>query len=322
MLSTYPQVKPSAEPAGDGRPLPFAWIDLLNPEESERAFVENATGLRVPSREALSEIESSSRHYVEGGAIYLSTPLLARAKEPRPDLTPLGVILTPKLLVTVRFDRLSAFEGAAAKAAHEPGLTALDAFARVAEAVVDRIADVLEATGGELDGVSKRAFNVEHRVGAQPGRKNKALQATLQQLGQSGDKLSKVRDTLLGIDRMVQFTAETLHDQIPPDIATRLRAVAQDLASLREHEDHLANKVQFLLDAVLGFINIEQNDIIKVLTVVSVVGVPPTLVASIYGMNFKGMPELNWALGYPYALVLIVLSTLIPLIWFRWRGWL
>jgi magnesium transporter len=134
--------------------------------------------------------------------------------------------------------------------------------------------------------------------------------------------LSKIRDSLLGLDRMLQFVLELNKENCPPEITTRLRAAGQDLVSLKDYQGRLEGKVQFLLDAVLGFINIEQNDIIKVLTVVSVVGVPPTLVASVYGMNFKVMPELNWAFGYPYALGLIVFTTLIPLVWFRVRGWL
>lgn len=101
----------------------------------------------------------------------------------------------------------------------------------------------------------------------------------------------------------------------------RLRTIQDDLSSLTEYEAYLSDKVQFLLDAVLGFINTKQNDIFQVLTVISIVGIPPTLVASIYGMNFKSMPELNWEWGYPYALVLIVLSAILPIIWFRWRKW-
>ncbi len=96
----------------------------------------------------------------------------------------------------------------------------------------------------------------------------------------------------------------------------------QDLASLTEYDSQMTNKVQFLLDATLGFINIEQNSSIKVLTVISLVGVPPTLIASIYGMNFANMPELHWAHGYAYGLSMIALSAVLPLVWFKWRGWI
>jgi magnesium transporter len=102
----------------------------------------------------------------------------------------------------------------------------------------------------------------------------------------------------------------------------RMKSLRQDVASLSDYDGHLNGKMQFLLDATLGLINNAQNNIIKVLTVVSVVGIPPTLFASIYGMNFKDMPELNWSYGYPYGLTVIVLSAVIPLIWMKIRGWI
>ena len=111
-------------------------------------------------------------------------------------------------------------------------------------------------------------------------------------------------------------------DWVPAELKQRIKTQRSDIASLNDYEMHLTNKVQLLLDATLGLINIEQNNIIKVLTIVSVVGVPPTLVASMYGMNFKGMPELDWAWGYPYALTLILVSAVGPLLWFKKRGWL
>jgi magnesium transporter len=108
---------------------------------------------------------------------------------------------------------------------------------------------------------------------------------------------------------------------LPADVKQRLETVRQDVASLSDYDAHLTNKVQLLLDATLGMINIEQNNIIKVLAIVSVVGIPPTLVASMYGMNFKNMPELDWAWGYPYGLAVIAISAILPVLWFKWRGW-
>ena len=116
------------------------------------------------------------------------------------------------------------------------------------------------------------------------------------------------------------ITAEV--DEYGGALLPRLLTVRQDVASLSDYDAQLTNKVQFLLDATLGFINIEQNNGIKILTVVSVVGIPPTLIASMYGMNFKNMPELQWEYGYLYGIVMIVLSGVIPLLWFRKRGWI
>jgi magnesium transporter len=147
------------------------------------------------------------------------------------------------------------------------------------------------------------------------------LKLILRRVGHNGDLASKIRDSLLGIARIVPFVLTLAADWLPAEVKPRLETLRQDVASLNDYDAHLVNKVQLLLDATLGLINIDQNNIIKVLTIVSVVGVPPTLVASMYGMNFKYMPELNWAWGYPYGLALITLSAILPLLWFKWRGW-
>jgi magnesium transporter len=142
------------------------------------------------------------------------------------------------------------------------------------------------------------------------------------EVGNAGERLSQIRGSLLGLQRIVPFVSEPQREWIPNDVRSRLKVAQGDLLSLTDYETHLSDKVQFLLDAVLGFINTKQNDIFTVLTIVSVVGIPPTLVASIYGMNFKNMPELDWAWGYQFGLTLIVLSTILPILWFKWRGWL
>ena len=188
------------------------------------------------------------------------------------------------------------------------------------DAIVDRIADVLETVGSELDAVSLHVFSV-HK-GGPPAREDANLRAILRQIGRSGDIASKIRDSLLGVARIVPYVLGQSSEALPLALRLRLETQRADIASLNDYNLHLTNKVQLLLDATLGLINIEQNNIIKVLTVVSVVGVPPTLVASMYGMNFHDMPELSWAWGYPYGLALILLSAVCPVIWFKLRGWL
>jgi magnesium transporter len=153
-------------------------------------------------------------------------------------------------------------------------------------------------------------------------RSNKSLRRILSTVGATGDRLSLARDALLGLGRITQFVATLDQEWLAAEFKTRLGAVSKDIGSLNEYEGQLSNKVQFLLDAVLGFITIEQNDLFKVLTIVSVVGIPPTLVAGIYGMNFERMPELAWQWGYPFGLLMIFLSAVLPLVWFKWRGWL
>ena len=296
------------------------WVDLLKPTPGETAAVEEASGLTLPSQAEISEIETSSRLRTDGDVVCLSAPLVFRSQADDPGTTPVGFVLAPELLVTVRYEPLNAFDtyqGAARGSAAE-------VFVGLIEAIVDRIADVLERIAGELDVLSHRLFRArsvgggDHRTRAQ---ESADLRSILRRLGASGDLTSKIRDSLLALARIVPYVATMRGAELPAAVKTRLDTLRHDLESLNDYETHLLNKIQLLMDATLGLINVEQNDIIKVLTVVSVVGVPPTLVASVYGMNFKYMPELDWSWGYPYGLAMIVVSALAPLIWFKWRGW-
>jgi magnesium transporter len=301
-------------------PPDVVWIDLLQPTAEEIAFVERATGLKLPSFEDLSEIESSSRLRSVEGTLYLSAPLVYRTAADDPQATPVGFILTPERFITVRFETPTAFATAAQRAYS----TAHEAFACLMETIVDRIADILERIAGELDNVSHRLFRsgpVETGSNRRPARADADLRVILRRIGRSGDLASKIRDSLLGIGRIVPYVEGNAGAWLPAEAKARLHTMRQDIDSLSLYDEHLTNKLQLLLDATLGMINIDQNNIIKVLTIVSVVGVPPTLVASMYGMNFRHMPELDWAWGYPYGLALIALSAIAPLLWFKWRGW-
>jgi magnesium transporter len=303
-------------------PSEVIWIDLLDPTDEEKAFVESRTHIQVPTVDALSEIEASSRLYVNRGVIYLSTPILARSDTPEAFLSPVGFILSPSVLVTVRFVKLSTFDQVSEQIHHDPSLaTHVGVFTALLEAIVDRGADVLEGLRGELDQISRKVFrgNPAHR--SHTVRSTDALRKTLSAVGAIGERVSQARDVLLGVGRIASFARDIGEEWITPEFRVRLRAVLKDVTSLNEYEAHLSGKVQFLLDAVLGYITIEQNDLFKVLTIASVVGIPPTLIAGLYGMNFKFMPELDWAWGYPFGLALILASALIPLVWFKWRGW-
>ncbi len=186
---------------------------------------------------------------------------------------------------------------------------------------MDRLADVLERVGGELDAASRQIFRPDMAETSGDRRHDTELRDVLRQIGRSGELVSKLRDSLLGVSRIAGFVIDSAGEKLKPQVQNRFKTLRQDLQSLNDYDSQLTNKVQFLLDATLGFINIQQNNTIKFLTVASVVGIPPTLVASVYGMNFEHMPELHWALGYPYALGLIVLTAVIPLIWFKIKGW-
>jgi magnesium transporter len=307
-------------PISDRSPerLPHAiWVDLKSPGEDEIAMVEKATGLKVPTRGDVSAIEASSRLQRVGKALYLSAPLLAMGEQTH--LSPVGFVLTPERLITLRFDKFGAFDLAAGHMESDPDLTGFGAFTCLFESIVDKLADGLELLGSDLDHVSHAVFHQKsHRRG---GQTEMFQRQTLARVGRVGERLSQIRDVLLSVGRIVPFVLEVRQGETPEPIAARLKAVRQDIASLNDYEAHLANKVQFLLDAVLGFINISQNDIFKFLTVWSIVGIPPTLMAGIWGMNFKAMPELNWAWGYPFGWATILVSALIPLAWFKWKGW-
>ncbi len=326
MLSTFPE-PPAQAPASHAAPAVHAaatWIDLLDATESERHLVAEVTGLRIPSRADLEEIETSSRLQREGGALYLSAPVVRPGPDGAPLVSPLGFVVSKERLVSIRFVALPSFDALAAscRAAESEAATSAQILAGLLEGVVERLADVLERVGGDLDATSHQIF---HNGEGKPKRGKKADQAlrgVLRVVGQAGDLISKLRDTLLAIGRMVPFVIANAAPWFDAQSVARLEVVREDVRSLNDYDGYLSNKVQFLLDATLGFINIEQNEIVKVLTVVSVVGVPPTLVASMYGMNFKNIPEYDWAWGYQWGLLLIFGSAVASLLWFKLRGWL
>ncbi len=322
MLTAFGASTGERHAPSDEIPRDAVWIDLLNPTSEELALVESLTHVRVPSIEALSEIEASSRLAADGDIIYLSIPAVAAGDTADAFLSPTGFILTRSLLVTVRFAPLSTFDVVTERLRQEEKTqSSVGVFTALLEATVDRGADVLERLGSELDKVSKAVFRRDPSRPRRLARSNNALRRALMSVGATGDRLALARDALLGVGRVAPYVLSLRKDWICPECQSRLEAINKDVVSLNDYEAHLSGKVQFLLDAILGFISIQQNDLFQVLTIVSVVGIPPTLVAGIYGMNFKYMPELGWVGGYPFGLSMIALSAIIPLAWFKWRGW-
>jgi magnesium transporter len=315
MLKLYPD--------SSGRKDGPAWIDLYNPTPEEHRNAAEVSRVQIPARPALEEIESSSRLRLEHNTLYLSMTVSAHAEQNESAPTPVGFVLNERVLVTLRYTELKGFENAREQLARGSCPAApIAIFTALIEGMVDFGADILQQIAADLNGISRRVFQA--RTLSPKGNvavQTRGLRNTMLEVGQRGDKLSQIRESLLGLQRIASFVAEKGHGWIGNDIQARLKTATGDVASLTDFEEHLANKVQFLLDAVLGFINTEQNDIFKVLTIVSVVGVPPTLIAGIYGMNFQGMPEYHWSHGYAWGLSLIFLSTILPILWFKWRGW-
>jgi magnesium transporter len=308
--------------APDTAPLPAGpWIDLLSPTAEETARLEGETGLVVASRDQLSEIESSSRLSERNGVVYFSIPIVLDATAGLARSTQIGLILSQERLVTIRFGEVPGFAGLVQRLTAEPASSSAAVFVALMEALIDRTADQLEHVRDGMDATANRVFT-QHSGAQGPSRDNRELREALQQVSLTGDLVSRVHDTLLVTGRIGRYVGTIGPTWFPAELRPRVETLRQDIVSLQDFDNHLSQKVQFLLDAILGFINIAQNHIIKVLAVVGTVGVPPTLIASIYGMNFESMPELHFAWGYPIALCAIVVSAVAPLLWFRRKGWL
>ncbi len=190
------------------------------------------------------------------------------------------------------------------------------------ESIIDHVADVLERVGTNLDDISWRIFSDSAaRTAQQPRKEGSYLRNVLREVGRAGDLTAKISDSLLGMGRMIPYVGTNAASYLTPDGKARLDSLSRDVTSLNDYETHLTDKIQLLVDATLGFTNVEQNNVFRVLTVFSIIGIPPTFLASMWGMNFKTIPEYDWAWGYPYALAVIALSALIPAVWFKWRGW-
>jgi magnesium transporter len=303
-------------------PADAIWIDLLSPSPEEKLFVERVLAIKVPSEASLSEIEASSRLIADHGTLYLSSPAVRLDEQGEAHLTPVGFVLNAGVLVTVRFSSLPIFDSVAKRIDADDSLqNGMCVFTALLEAIVDRGADILEHLGATSDALSKEIFRGGLIRTKRPVRSSRRLREALQNIGTMADKLARGRDVLLGVQRISAFASDAGGEWITASTKRRLESVTKDVLSLTDYETRLSDKIQLLLDAVLGFINIQQNDLFKILTIVSVVGVPPTILVGVWGMNFKNMPELNWTWGYPLACLAVIASGLLPLLWFKRQGW-
>lgn len=306
--------------AGEAIPEDALWIDLLEPTREEDRRVEVALGVEIPTREESQNIEPSEVLYFENGARYMSARILCQSGTESPKLAPISFILKEHVLVTVRYDEPRSFQMFVNRL-QRPSIATADGdhlLIALFETVIDRAAEILRLTGERIDNVSASIFD-----GKAPASGGDELRLTLQVMGLEGNRISKVRESLVSIERMLLFlSANTAGAALNDDLRAEVRTTLRDLQSLEDHATFLSSKIQFLLDAVLGLVNLDQNKIIKIFSVAAVVFMPPTLIASLYGMNFKTMPELEWAYGYPMAIGLMVAAAVGTYLFFKMKRWL
>ena len=297
------------------------WFDLVNPAHEEDKIVERKVGAAVPTREEMQEIEVTSRLYVENGARYMTATLMCQSDTDTPKTTPVTFIISGHRLITVRYDEPRPFMIVGNKLARNcsPTVTGESVLMDLLDAVIDRAADILERIGSEVDQISHDIFEPE----AGGADRTRSYNEILKAIGKKGDLASKVRESLVSIGRLLLYLANEADSmRWAKESRAQLRGMQRDVHSLSDHAAYLSNKIQFLLDAMLGVVTIEQNNVIKIFSVAAVALMPPTLIASIYGMNFKHMPELDWTLGYPIAIVLMLLAAALPYCVFKWKKWL
>lgn len=325
MLNVFPREEHTLAPDDTScRDIPqeAIWVDLHSPTREEEQVVEICLGLAVPTREDLVEIEPSSRLFQRDGALHLTANVISGAHLGDPQAVPVSFVLTRDKLVTVRYDDPTSFQSFIAHLSKQPELciSAASTLVFLLDAIVERSADILEEVSFRTNAVKRRVFRRD--AGALRQRlTNTDLEDIMLEIGSAETTLSAVRESLSSLNRLISFLLFALPNYDKAEIG-HLKTVARDVASLTDMAAFMSTNINFLLDASMGLINIQQNAIIKIFSVAAVIFLPPTLVGTIYGMNFNHMPELNWLLGYPFALFLMVLSAVLPYLWFKRKGWL
>ena len=294
------------------------WIDLIEPTEAEEAALEQRFRIDIPTREEMRAMRSRVALYHENDATFMTATLPSRTDTDDLLMWPITFVLIRDKLITVRYHEPRAFKTFPQRVEQASlGCTSGDIIlVALLEAVVDRIADVLERAQRDVDGISHEIFATDST------RATRDYQGVLRQIGREGDLVSNLRDSLLSLVRMMGFFGQSVAESDDRDLWVESRRPRTIFRALTDQTAFLSQKITFLLDATLGLVNIEQSNIIKIFTIAAGVFLPPTLIASIYGMNFVHMPELRWQYGYPLAVIAMVLSAVLPAWYFKLRGWL
>ncbi len=299
-----------------------AWIDLLEPTAEEEADIKRLVGVELPTHEEMQEIEISSRLYSEHGDHFMTATVPAYREGGDPLFGPITFVLAGNKLITVRYHDPRAFKAFPVRAAKgDLGCTdGASILIALLEAIVDRLADLLERISHNVIQLSQDIFHSQEKKAS---KRDVTFQAILRRIGRKEDLISDMQESLHSLQRLTGYLGNlSVQRGMEKGMRERLKTLGRDIASLVDHTSALSQKINFLLDATLGMISIEQNAIIKIFSVAAVVFLPPTLVASIYGMNFEHMPELRFLFGYPMALLVMIASAILPYLYFKRRGWL
>jgi magnesium transporter len=294
----------------------LVFLDLLNPSRTEELDAEKWLEYQLPTREEMQEIEESSRLYSEKGALYMTAWIPVGLDTPDPDTTPISFVLAPDCLTTVRYADPLAFRALAdqVKRQCKMPISSDAVFLLLCELIVGRIADALQNVESDLKRINREIFVVN------PSKASAAVERDLAEviklLGRRSALVANLRESLVSISRILQFFLNNGASWMSGALAAQFRSVMRDVKSLDDYTNQQTQEMTFLLESTLGLINIQQNQIIKIFTIASVLFMPPTLIASIYGMNLH-IPEAKFEYAYPMVIIILIISAVIPIVYFK-----
>lgn len=308
-------------PAGEPLTANIVWIDLLNPTREEELRMEGDLGVLLPTREDMAEIETSSRLYLENRAAFMTAQIAFFGGQKHLQSEPVTFVLVDRRLVTIRYVEPASFKIFAGQVEKHPVMCSdgPTTFLNLLDIIIDRTADLIEKTAAGIEDMQKSIFKTRRKTG---------LEQVIIDLGGTQADNAKIRNSLVSLARLIAFASglEVEEAGVRPadlrDFRERLKTMAQDVASLSDHASYVSGNIAFLLDAALGLINVEQNTIVKMISITSVIFLPLTLIASIYGMNFDYMPFLHSPEAFWGTCAVMVGIIAILLVWFKFRRWI
>lgn len=297
------------------------WYDCLNPTEEEKNNLAAKFKVKIPSQEKIAKIGTSNLFYKNADVFYLTTFLVARARSDQPIVVPAVFILHPHCLITVRYAEPRPFQTFKERVRYtgEKWERPIDLFMGLLETIVDRIAELAEKIDLDIDELSNMTFKGHN------GKNHTKLQShsdIITRLGKKGDLAAKMNESSRSLERLLTYIQLQKIMKEENNQSSSISILQQDVYHVNDHLNYLAHKINFLLDASLGYINIEQNNIMKTFTFMAIILLPPALIGTIYGMNFKNIPEHSWKYGYLFALFIMALSSFLPYLYFKRKRWL